>query len=226
VYGQWHGHPSNDRKWVGIDLGLVISHDALQYYEPVPDFRLVQAKEHLPDNWNISRMPALMQGQGFANVGDETLFWYSIWPNPVGGVRLASWVRDRLGYLQPFVAAERTPHLISAPIEIGGGPVTISLNVDGLSANSSVKVAVLDEQLREIPGYRAADCSGPVESGLSRIVSWSGKDQVTAAGPIRFRLDFGGVRPEDIKFYAAYVEPSREAARGVARDEPSLPRVP
>lgn len=34
-YGQWHGHPSNDRRWVSIDLGLVISHDALHFHEPV-----------------------------------------------------------------------------------------------------------------------------------------------------------------------------------------------
>src|SRR5439155_8820281 len=31
IYGQWHGHPSGDRRWVGIDLGLALSHDAIHF---------------------------------------------------------------------------------------------------------------------------------------------------------------------------------------------------
>ena len=36
IYGQWHGHPSGDRRWVVMDLGLALSHDALHFHEPVP----------------------------------------------------------------------------------------------------------------------------------------------------------------------------------------------
>ena len=46
---------------------------------------------------------ALMQGQGFENVGDESLFWYTPWPEHVSdGIRVATWIRDRLGYFAPF----------------------------------------------------------------------------------------------------------------------------
>ena len=47
--------------------------------------------------------PALIQGQGFENVGDETLFWYAPWPEEASdGVRVTSWPRDRLGYFSPY----------------------------------------------------------------------------------------------------------------------------
>src|SRR4029077_11025531 len=44
VYGQWHGE-SNDRRFLTIDLGLVVRNDALHYREPIPDFQLVSAYE-------------------------------------------------------------------------------------------------------------------------------------------------------------------------------------
>ncbi len=92
-YGQWHGHPTNDRRWVSMDIGLVVSHDALHFREPIPDFRIIQAAEStsswLPSGQptSLERAPALMQGQGFANVGNETLFWYSVWVVPTAGLR-------------------------------------------------------------------------------------------------------------------------------------------
>jgi hypothetical protein len=147
-----------------------------------------------------------MQGQGFANVGNETMFWYSVWIVPEAGVRFARWERDRLGYLQPFVGPKDTPHLISAPVPTDGKPVTISLNVAGLNELSKVKVSVLDERFQELAGFGAADCTAPEKSGLRQRVQWGAKDRVTLSGPIRIRVDFGGVRPEDLKLYTVYVE--------------------
>ena len=211
-YGQWHGDPNADRRWVSIDTGFLVSHDALHFYEPIPDFRMVQSKENF-DWWlpggkiaPIYRAPALMQGQGFANVGNDTLFWYSVWIVPEGGVRFARWDRDRLGYLQPFVGPKDTPHLISAAVPTDGKGVAISLNVAGLNELSKVKVSVLDEQFHQLPGYSGADCTAPEKAGLRQRVQWGTKDRVTANGPIRVRVDFGGLRPEDLKLYAVYVE--------------------
>ena len=149
-----------------------------------------------------------MQGQGFANVGDDTLFWYSVWVVPSAGIRVARWDRDRLGYLTPFVNGDKKPHAISAPVSTGGKPVTVKLNVGGINKWSSVKVTVLDEQLRELPGYTAKDCTGPDKSGLSQRVVWGKNQQVFATGPIRIRVDFTGVRPEDLKLFAIYVDPA------------------
>jgi hypothetical protein len=207
-YGQWHGHPNNDRRWVSIDTGFVVSHDALHFYEPIPDFRIIESKE-TPDWWlpdgttrALDRAPAIMQGQGFANVGEETLFWYSIWVVPHAGVRVARWERDRLGYLQ---SSKKNAHVVSAPLSTSGNPTTVSLNVSGLGEYSSVKVTVLDEQFRPLPGYEAAQCTGPAKSGLRESVTWGDKKNIITDKLIRLRIDFAGVRPEDIRLYAAYV---------------------
>ena len=212
-YGQWHGHPTNDRRLVSIDLGLVISHDALHYHEPLPHFRIISAKETPswwpPEHAVFKRFPALMQGQGFANIGDETLYWYSVWGAEEAGIRLARWERDRLGYVKPYLGPEGRPHLVTAPIPTGGKPVKVSLNAAGLNENSEFKVTVLDEEFHPIPGYTAADCTGPAKSGLCEQVLWGKNGQVSAQGNIRLRVDFAGVRPEDLKLYAIYVDPVR-----------------
>ena len=90
-----------------MDLGLAVSHDALHYREPIPNFPIVTAAEdswkRLPEGPWLSKFPALMQGQGFGNIDEETLFWNSPWPEQKSdGVRVAVWPRDRLGYLQAY----------------------------------------------------------------------------------------------------------------------------
>ena len=74
-YGMWNGHPSNDRRLVTMDLGLAVSNDALHYREPIPDYPIVSAAEDgwelLPHGHTNVNYPALIQGQGFEQVGDE-----------------------------------------------------------------------------------------------------------------------------------------------------------
>ena len=50
-YGMWNGHPSNDRRETWMNLGLAISHDALHFREPIPDFAIVEGME---SNWNLA----------------------------------------------------------------------------------------------------------------------------------------------------------------------------
>ena len=214
-YGMWNGHPSNDRRLVTMDLGLAVSNDALHYREPIPDYPIVSAAEdgweELPHGHTLVNYPALIQGQGFEQVGDETLFWYSPWPEQSSdGVRVASWPRDRLGYLQPFPAGRLRPgqgaHIVSAPIELEGKPAQLALNIDGLGAYSAVTAEILSERLEPIPGFTAADCIAPSSSGLSQPVAWKGQDTLPQDhGPIRLRLNFSGVRSEDIKLYSGYL---------------------
>jgi len=82
-----------------------------------------------------------MQGQGMENVGDRTLYWYSLWRGTEGsGVRLISWERDRLGMLKPFRPWLRGSgglplemHTISCPIRVfEGGKARIYVNASGL----------------------------------------------------------------------------------------------
>jgi len=211
-YGQWHGHPSNDRRLLTMDLGLVVSNDALHYREPIPDFRMVPAAE---DSWSsipfgdtTVHFPALIQGQGFENIGEETLFWYAPWPeHDSDGVRVASWARDRLGYFQSFLGSKQDAHFISAPIDLESKPARIYMNVDGLSEYNRVNVEILDEKFKEIPSYSRAECIGPEESGLHQLVEWKNQKVVEKVkSPIRIRVNFKGIRPEDSKIYALYIE--------------------
>jgi len=214
LYGQWHGPLNNDRRHVEMDLGLVVSNDCLHFTEPIPDFRIVAAAEdgfnHLPRPW-LYKHSAFAQGQGFENIGDETLFWYAPWPEQLSdGVRLATWKRDRLGFLKPFdPKALKTPngcHVISAPIDLQGRDAEISLNIDGLSEHARVTIDVLDEQFRPLAGYSGDECL-PIESGLKQGVSWKKNKAVRADGSaVRVRLNYTGVRPEDPELYAIYVD--------------------
>ena len=170
----WHGHPSGDRRLVTMDLGLLISHDALHYKEPIPDFRLVPGYEEL--GWKMdfidkeddirphSRGPVLSHGQGMCNWKDETLLYYEVWND--GDVRLASWPRDRIGYYKIYDPEEyglrgrpEVPrHCITCPIKPEGSTSRVFVNADGLSNYSELTVEVLDERFRPVKGYSGDDC--------------------------------------------------------------------
>ena len=52
----------------------------------------------------------------------------------------------------------------------------------------------------------ASDCIAPTSSGLAQPVTWqNGGALPHENGPVRLRLNFSGVRVEDIKLYAAYL---------------------
>ena len=218
-YGQWHGHPTNDRRLVTMDLGLAVSSDGLHYREPIPGYPIVAAAEDgfakLPEGHTYVNFPALMQGQGFENIGEETLFWYAPWPEQSSnGVRVARWRRDRLGYFQAFLQRGQQPqggcHIVSAAIDLQGQVARAYLNVDGIDAHSSICVEVLDEQFRPLAGYTKEDAISPASGGLRQMLQWRQTDSLVAATkPIRLRISFGGIRPEDIRLYAVYLEAVR-----------------
>ena len=218
-FGKWNGHPSNDRRMVTMDLGIAVSNDALHYSEPIPDFPIVSAAE---DSWGSKRresltlnFPALIQGQGFENVGDETLFWYAPWPEEASdGVRVTSWPRDRLGYFSPYESGiwvhggRSDPHFVSAPIDLEGGTARLTVNVEGINEHSSITVEIQDHAFRTVPGYERDASQGPTGPGLAQPVTWLGKNAIDGvSGLIRVRVDFGGVRPEDVRLYAVYLDP-------------------
>ncbi len=215
-YGMWNGHPSNDRRMTTMDLGLALSQDGLHYREPIPNFPIVSAAE---DGWakpphgdQALNFPALIQGQGFENIGDETLFWYGPWPEQKSdGVRLATWERDRLGYLQAYLGGpqasedKREPHIISTPIDLEGAAARVYLNIDRLNEYSGVSVEILDERLNRLPGYTRANCNTLAESGYNQLVTWGERDFIAHSGRVRVRIDFTGLRPEDVRLFAIYI---------------------
>ena len=215
IYGMWNGHPSRDRRLVCMDLGLAISHDAVHFHEPIPDFPFIAARE--PAGGMIGISPGLVQGQGMINHGDRTLYWFSIWRSVESrGVLVTSWPRDRFGWLQAFrpdnVAGclnrdARPPHrIITCPIQITDGAAEVFLNIEGLGAHTNLRVGLVDEGFRPVPGCAEADAAIVSESGLRVPVRWKSAPALKKShGRVRLDIQFEGVRPEEAKLYAAYV---------------------
>lgn len=215
-YGMWNGHPSNDRRLLNMDLGLLVSHDALHYREPIANFPIVSAAEDswkpLPDEPGLTKAPALMQGQGFENIGDETLFWYAPWPEQKSdGIRIATWPRDRLGCFNaynhgPLIEGNAdSSHIISAPIDLEGKSARLALNVDLPNEHCGIIVSILDEGFKPLSDYRQSD-NQEIKGGFDEIVRWGDLELVrNVDGPIRIRIDFTGVRFEDASLFAAYL---------------------
>ena len=227
-YGAWHGE-SNDRGFVSMDLGLVVSNDGLQFVEPIPDFHIVSAYE-IDKRGPAHPQPCLEQGQGFENIGDETLIWYAPWRG--GFICVARWPRDRLGYFEVVadpkprllmaedthsmfwrehvgdrVAEKAEPHCITCPIRLNGKPARAFLNADGLSVDAQLRVEVLDLQFKPIDGYAGASSIPVTDSGLRQEVVWKNQDRlVDLDDPVRLKVSWEGPRPEDVHLYAAYLE--------------------
>ena len=139
LYGQYHNQ-TNDRRTSICDLGFVISHDAMHFKEPVPDFKMVHSYEE-----RDGAEPRLMQRNAWAHIGDRTVYWYSVWrefPHRPTGARVATWVRDRFGY---FAASRPNtgfgsaydPHCISCPFTIDEG-ARVFVNAAGLGEHSQL----------------------------------------------------------------------------------------
>jgi hypothetical protein len=203
IYGQWHGHFSGDRRWIVLDLGLAISHDALHFYEPIPSFRIVPAREQPDSPRGVG--PALMQGQGMENVGNQTYYWYGLWRGTEGsGVRLATWPRDRLGMLRPFLPQK--PRVISCLIQVLKGPARIFVNASGLGRQSYLRIGLLTEGFRPISGYSDEEAAVITEDGLRIPVRWkAGNLPPSSPASIRVDIRFEGSRPEDAALHAIYV---------------------
>jgi hypothetical protein len=218
-YGMWHGHPSDDRRMVTMDIGLIVSDDAIHFHEPIKDFRIVPGNEEgetVVHTFNPRTGGAgggslfglaLMQGQGWENLGDHTLYWYNVWSQ--GRVRLATWQRDRLGYFKVGSGLgsklEQKPHFISAPIRLAGSAERVFVNADGIDADSQLTVEILDEQFRPLPGFTAADAVPVTQSGFRQAAAWRGKTTLDTDKPIRIRVNYEGLRPEDLRVFAVYV---------------------
>ena len=207
LYGQYHNQ-TNDRRTSICDLGFVISHDAMHFKEPVPDFKMVHSYEE-----RDGAEPRLMQRNAWAHIGDRTVYWYSVWrefPHRPTGVRVATWVRDRFGY---FAASRPNtgfgsaydPHCISCPFTIDEG-ARVFVNAAGLGEHSQLEVELLDLQFRRIPGYSGADAVTLTESGIRLPLKWAGGENLGKLDhPVRVRVNWKGVRPEDARLFAVYV---------------------
>lgn len=203
-YGQYHNE-TNDRRTAVVDIGLIVSNDAVHFREPIPDFKLIPSFEE-PDRAE----PRLTQGQGFLNIGDRTLVYYGIWTevNRDGptGVRIATWPRDRFGFYSPAPGITGA-NCISNAIALPRAGAKVFLNASDLSGLSTLKVEILDEQMRPIPGYSGDDCVLVNQPGFRQEVTWRGQADLGSLNqPVRVRVTWGGRLFQKAKLHAIYVE--------------------
>ena len=162
------------------------------------------------------------------NVGDKTLLWYENWGSPPVQVRLASWFRDRLGYFESM--RNSGGHLVTCPLRLDG-PAQIWANVEGLHDHNRMTVELLDDGFHPVAGYSGDDAAimeptEPYESraarqrvpgdaageksaevpGLRVPVKWEKGAIPSGKGAVRLKVNLSGIRPEDIKLYALYIE--------------------
>ena len=204
LYGLWHG--AEDWQDRSMDLGLLVSNDGLKFREPAPDYVFIPRGKD--GSWDQG---GLLQGQGFANVGEQSYFYYGHWDmrvggnyRPRGGVGLATLPRDRLGFLTTR-QSNRPAAMITCALKVSG-PLDVRINADGLSDDARLRVELLDESEQPIPGYSGGQAGRVADSGFNQPVSWAeGSSPPRLVQEFRVKLIFDGKERDRIKVYAIYV---------------------
>ncbi|MBI4626388.1 MAG: hypothetical protein HY736_24615 [Verrucomicrobia bacterium] len=177
LYGMWQDAATPPPKGashnlgVRIDLGLVVSNDGIHFREPVANFKVIPLGGE--GEWDDI---ALLQGHAFVNEGDQTMMWYSHWDT--GGklksmeVGLATLRRDGFGHLSPK-EDDNDAHFVTMLVT-AGRRAKLRLNVDGVSAETPLRVELLDNRDRPLPGYAGTAAARVATNGTGVDVVWPG----------------------------------------------------
>jgi len=216
VSGRWHG--AKEWKDVTVDLGFVISNDGLRFREPLHEWTFL--KRGADGEWDQG---GLLQGQGFENVGRQTLIYYGAWDPrywqgspPRGGVGMATLPRDRFGSLIVDKTTEgpgnyQMPKTVSefmtSAFELPEAPRhRFYLNADGLGEEATLKVELLHRNTIPIPEYSGSNAAIVRASGFQTPVSWNGHHDIhDLPDSVRLRVTFEGERNTSIRFNAVYL---------------------
>jgi hypothetical protein len=205
LHGLWEGSPKvADRR---MPLGLLISNDGIHFREPVPGFVFVP---HGQDGQWDQR--GLLSGQAFEQMGDETYIWYGNWDlsetsnaKTYGAVGLLTMRRDGFGSVSPMNRSAPA-QLITCAIptrDIG----RLAVNAEGLSAEVSLRVELLDELERPLPAYAGENAAVVHEGGVRKPVYWPRGGGVPLLDrPLRIRIRFEGARRDQARLYAIYLD--------------------
>jgi len=166
----------------------------------------------------------LLQGQGFENISEQTFIYFGAWDPrhwkvapPRGGVGIATLPRDRFGDLVVEEAGKgpgdyQLP-VITSEFITTAVPVTSNhahrfhLNADGLGPDAALKIELLDDHGKPLPGYSGKDAAIIRQSGFQTAIEWRGSNEVRdLPGRIRIHVTFEGKRNADIRFSALYVK--------------------
>jgi hypothetical protein len=228
-YGRWYGNTITTTPSAGqspltglkMDLGLVVSNDAIHYREPVRDF--VMVPHGAVGDWDSE---SILQANAFANTDKQTLIWYSHWntsmPTPplpalperlpesmTQSIGLLTMPRDRFGYFSKLLSISQLREADNKLI--GASCLTRSLrvahrselfvNVDDASPRAALEIAVVGDTEKPLPGYT----SKIIASSLKERVRWSGHKTLPVNTPFRIKITWP-VGVETAKLYAIYIE--------------------
>jgi hypothetical protein len=221
AFGLFHGAPKAKKH--PMDLGFLVSNDGIHFREPQPDFAFIPRGGK--GTWESD---AILQGNGFENVGDQTYFWYGGWDNDVtlpdvhAEIGLITLRRDGFGSLSPmkFPAMEGKfskfknrsatmgdpPAFVSCPIRVNG-MARILLNVEGLSPDARLRVELLDNIETPLVGYSGESAIPLQAPGLDLKISWKNHDWISdLPSPFKIKVTFEGEQRQAIRFYALYLQ--------------------
>ena len=216
LYGRWYGDTVKGSKLnplagLKMDLGFIVSNDAIHYREPGPRFSMIV---HGPEGaWDSE---ALLQATAYHNTDTETYIWYSHWntstPGPLpiheelrfphGLIGMARMPRDRFGYLARLPGKNRFNEttVVSRPIRLSR-KARLYTNVDGVSAADPLTIEIVDDSDKPIPGLTARVAS----ASLKGAVEWRGALPVNRT--FRIKASWAREGPGNPKLYALYLEP-------------------
>jgi len=215
IFGIWHG--AKEWKDVTIDLGLALSNDGIRFRQPVHEWTFLKRGDD--GEWDQG---GLIQGQGFENIGEQTLVYYGAWdprhweeePDR-GGVGIAMLPRDRFGDLiveeagkgtGDYQLPEITSEFVTAAIPMRGREGLFYVNADGLGDEAGLKVELLDSLEKGLPGYSCADAAIVKTSGFQTPVLWSTPESKgKLPDQVCLRVTFEGKRNTQIRLSAVYL---------------------
>jgi hypothetical protein len=217
ITGRWHG--AVEWKDVTIDLGFVVSNDGVSFREPAHEWTFLKRGED--GAWDQG---GILQGQGFENIGEQTVIYYGAWDPrnrenvpERGGVGIAALPRDRFGDLVvetvgkgpgDYQLPEITSEFITAAVPVKPNTAhRFYLNADGLGPEAALKIELLDDKEKPLPGHSGKDAALIRHSGFQTPIVWNGRNEIRDLPErIRIRVTFEGRRNTDIRFSALYVK--------------------
>lgn len=218
VSGLWHG--AKEWRDVTIDLGFMISNDGLNFREPAHDWTFIKRGED--GAWDQG---GLLQGQGFENVGHQTLIYYGAWDprhwentQKRGGVGIAMLPRDRFGDLVveeagkgpgDYQVPEITSEFVTRSIAVRpGSSPRFYVNADGLGEEAFLRIEILDALEAPVAGYSSGHAALVRHSDFQAPTEWTGKVEcVGLPDLIKLRVGFEGKNNRAIRLSALYVRP-------------------
>jgi hypothetical protein len=190
----------------------VVSNDGVHFREPAPGFTLIARDEEL--RWDRDHKDSedddrilLVQGPIINTDARTHLYYTASTPggntmSPRANVGLATWARNRFGYLGA-IDATSTGKVTSCPLEYEHD-MKLHVNAD-VPAGSSLQVYLLDEHgLDVLAGYGQADGGQIMESGLDVEAIWKNKAHLPGGRRFRIRHEMTG----QTKLFALYLRES------------------